>query len=261
MVVRRDVIRLIIALGSILIISEDGNENDPDDNAAGGILNKQIELVTYDTQSSSELAATNASQAIDSEGVKMIFGGSSSAVAVAVSKVCQARGVPFFGTLTYSTTVTGTEARRHTFRECNDSWMAAKAISSYLKKNYAGKKYFYITADYTWGWTTEASIRKFSRTLDKKRHKRMLTPFPGAKRQDFEKAFEEVDAIFAPTTPTPPFKIGEKSSDPLEMYLSDIFTVSANLAGIPAISIPAGLNLLENDTLFSIFPFISIRIN
>lgn len=120
-------------------------------NDAGGILNKQIELITYDTQSSSELAAKNAAQAIDAEGAKMIFGGSSSAVAVAVSKVCQASGIPFFGTLTYSTTVTGTEARRHTFRECNDSWMAAKAISSYLKKNYSGKKYFYITADYTWG--------------------------------------------------------------------------------------------------------------
>lgn len=59
--------------------------------------------------------------------------------------------------------------------------------------------------------------------------------------KDFEKAFEQVDAIFAPVSPTPPFKLGEKTSNPLQMYLSDIFSVSANLAGIPAISIPAGM--------------------
>lgn len=57
---------------------------------------------------------------------------------------------------------------------------------------------------------------------------------------DYEKVFKEVDAVIAPVSPTPPFKLGEKSSDPLAMYLSDIFTVSANIAGIPAISIPAG---------------------
>ena len=57
-------------------------------------------------------------------------------------------------------------------------------------------------------------------------------------RDDFEKAFKSVDMILTPTTPTPAFKIGEKSQNPLEMYLSDIFTVPANLAGLPAISIP-----------------------
>ncbi len=159
-------------------------------NAAGGILNKQIELVTYDTKSSAALAARNAAQAIDNEGVKMVFGGSSSAVAVAVSKVCQEKETLFFGTLTYSTTVTGTEGRRHTFRECYDSWMAAKAMSSYLKKNFSGQKYFYITADYTWGWTTEASLRKFSGTEDKSVHKGVLTPFPST---DFSSALKKAE--------------------------------------------------------------------
>lgn len=59
-------------------------------------------------------------------------------------------------------------------------------------------------------------------------------------RQDFLNAFQKVDAIVTPTTPTPAFKIGEKSDDPLQMYLSDIFTISCNLAGIPGISIPCG---------------------
>ena len=59
-------------------------------------------------------------------------------------------------------------------------------------------------------------------------------------RNDFLRAFEKVDAIVTPTTPTAAFKIGEKSDDPLQMYLSDIFTISCNLAGICGISIPCG---------------------
>ena len=59
-------------------------------------------------------------------------------------------------------------------------------------------------------------------------------------RNDFLKAFEKVDAIVTPTTPTAAFKIGEKSDDPLQMYLSDIFTISCNLAGICGVSLPCG---------------------
>lgn len=59
-------------------------------------------------------------------------------------------------------------------------------------------------------------------------------------KRDLAKAFEGVDIIATPTTPTPAFKIGEKSSDPLQMYLADIFTVPVNIAGVPAISVPSG---------------------
>ncbi len=59
-------------------------------------------------------------------------------------------------------------------------------------------------------------------------------------RLDFEEAFRQVDLIFSPTTPEPAFRFGDKGDDPLKMYLSDIYTVTANLAGIPAISFPIG---------------------
>ena len=61
-------------------------------------------------------------------------------------------------------------------------------------------------------------------------------------KQDFDEAFEDVDTILTPTTPAPAFAAGEKSGDPLEMYLNDIFTVTVNMAGLPGISIPAGLS-------------------
>jgi aspartyl-tRNA(Asn)/glutamyl-tRNA(Gln) amidotransferase subunit A len=59
-------------------------------------------------------------------------------------------------------------------------------------------------------------------------------------RRDFDDAFKKCDVILTPTTPTPAFKLGEKTDDPLQMYLSDIFTISTNLAGIPGISVPCG---------------------
>ena len=59
-------------------------------------------------------------------------------------------------------------------------------------------------------------------------------------RRDFDEAFKQVDAIVSPTTPTPAFKVGEKANDPLQMYLSDIFTISCNLAGNSGLSLPCG---------------------
>jgi aspartyl-tRNA(Asn)/glutamyl-tRNA(Gln) amidotransferase subunit A len=60
-------------------------------------------------------------------------------------------------------------------------------------------------------------------------------------RRDFDQAFASCDLLAMPTTPTPAFRMGEKTDDPLEMYLADIFTVPANLAGLPGLSLPCGL--------------------
>jgi len=60
--------------------------------------------------------------------------------------------------------------------------------------------------------------------------------------QDFQRAYETCDVLLSPVAPTPAFKIGENTDDPLTMYMSDVFTLSANLAGIPGISVPCGLS-------------------
>ena len=62
-------------------------------------------------------------------------------------------------------------------------------------------------------------------------------------KRDFEQAFEQVDLVLTPATPSPAFRIGDKMDDPIAMWLNDVFTVTGNLAGLPGISVPAGLSV------------------
>jgi aspartyl-tRNA(Asn)/glutamyl-tRNA(Gln) amidotransferase subunit A len=84
-------------------------------------------------------------------------------------------------------------------------------------------------------------------------------------KEDFEKAFAQVDVLVSPTAPTTAFKVGEKTADPLTMYLSDLMTIPVNLAGLPGISIPCGFdkdgmpiglqligNVLREDQIFQV---------
>ncbi len=147
-------------------------------NEAGGILGKRVTYRWSNSESNPGKTKANLNAAITRDKVKMAFGGSSSAVAVAAGEICRKNNVLFFGTLTYSTATTAEAGNKVLFRECYNSWMAAKALGSYLRAKYRNAKYFYITADYTWGWTTEASIRNFTDTQDKTKHPGVLTPFP-----------------------------------------------------------------------------------
>lgn len=129
----------------------------------GGIMGRKIKFLVADSQSNPRVAVENVKGFID-QGVDMITGGSSSAVAMAVSKLCQENKKLFLSTLTYANEVTGKEAHRHTFRETYNAWMAASALSRHLNKHLPSKKYFYITSDYAWGWSTRDSLKKFTAT-------------------------------------------------------------------------------------------------
>ncbi|CAK8720820.1 hypothetical protein GKODMF_12395 [Candidatus Electrothrix gigas] len=154
-------------------------------NDRGGILGRTITWGSepQDTQSDPEKAKENACDLLVNKKAKMIFGGSSSGVAVEVGKVASYHKRLFFATLTYSMDTTGKDGYKTTFRECSDSWMAAKALGHYLKDNKLSpslkKKYFYITAGYTWGYTTETALRFHTNTTDTAIHEGVITPFKG----------------------------------------------------------------------------------
>jgi len=165
-------------------------------NSQGGILGRTVELVTRDSQSKSDVSTSNVLELIDKENCEMIFGGSSSAVAIAGGEAAKSRGKLYFGTLTYSNATTGEAGHKYMFRECYNAWMGAKALGKYLvDMKLQGIKYFYITADYTWGRTTEESIRTFSLTTDQRRHLRRYVPFPGATHKDLADALSWAKAV------------------------------------------------------------------
>jgi ABC-type branched-subunit amino acid transport system substrate-binding protein len=157
-------------------------------NAAGGILGKKVQLVLRDTKSNPKVARGTATELFDVEGVPMILGGSSSAVAIASGEVALQKDKLFFATLSYSTETTGEYGHRHIFRECFDAYFAGKVMAEYLNKNFKNRKYFYITANYTWGWTTESVLRSFTDTKDTVKYPEILTDL-GAK--DFKDALLE----------------------------------------------------------------------
>ncbi len=132
-------------------------------NARGGILGRKIRYLYADSKSNPTVSIKNVKKFI-AQNVDMITGGSSSGVALAVSHLCQKEKKLFLATLTYSNDITGKGAHRYTFRETYNAWMAAKAISAYLNEKFKGQRYFYITADYTWGWTTRDSIKQLTNT-------------------------------------------------------------------------------------------------
>ncbi|WP_212630017.1 ABC transporter substrate-binding protein [Pseudomonas sp. KB-10] len=159
-------------------------------NAQGGVLGRPLRLSSKDTASRPAKAEKNVDK-LAAEGAAMLFGGSSSAVAIAAGKRAKEHGLLYFGTLTYSNDTTGKDGHRYMFRECNNAWMSAKVLGQYLSKTLPNKRYFYVTADYTWGHTTEASLRQATASVDAGQHASLRIPFPGARLADYTDALTQ----------------------------------------------------------------------
>ncbi|MCL7945842.1 substrate-binding protein [Marinobacter sp. ATCH36] len=162
-------------------------------NKAGGIMGRDLELVIRNTSGEPDKGAKNTAELIDRQGVQMLFGGVSSAVAISSGRAARDRDRIYFGTLTYSNATTGAAGHSHMFREPYNAWMTAKALSQYLTTQHADDEYFYITADYTWGWSVEESVRRFTNTDDTEAHAGVKTPFPRALITDFREALEQAE--------------------------------------------------------------------
>ena len=159
-------------------------------NAKGGVLGRPLRLESRDTASRPEKAVKNVNSLAD-QGAAMLFGGASSAVAIAAGKRAKEHGLLYFGTLTYSNDTTGKDGQRYLFRECNNAWMSARALGQYLSKTQPDSRYFYVTADYTWGLTTESSLRQTTGSTDTARHPGVKVPFPRARQRDFQEALQQ----------------------------------------------------------------------
>ncbi|MCG8427120.1 MAG: substrate-binding protein [Chromatiales bacterium] len=131
-----------------------------------GVLGKKVEYVTGDTQTKSDAARSSAKRMIEKDGVLMVTGGSSSGVAIAVQGLCQEMGIIFMAGLTHSNDTTGKDKRRYGFRHFFNTEMSGAALGPVLEKEFGKDRVAYhLTADYTWGWSQEGSIKKYTEQL------------------------------------------------------------------------------------------------
>lgn len=142
-----------------------------------GILGKKVTYVTGDTQTKSDAARASAKRMIEKDRVIMFSGGSSSGVAVAVQSLAQEMGVVFMAGLTHSNDTTGKDKRRYGFRHFFNAYMSGAALGPVLKEEYGTeRKAYHLTADYTWGWTQEESIKNTTEALGWQTAKTVRTP-------------------------------------------------------------------------------------
>lgn len=142
-----------------------------------GVNGKKVVYVTGDTQTKSDAARASAKRMIEKDGAIMITGGSSSGVAIAVQSLCQEAGVIFMAGLTHSNDTTGKDKRANGFRHFFNTEMSGAALGPVLKNNFGtDRTAYHLTADYTWGWSQEGSIKKYTEQLGWKTAAAIRTP-------------------------------------------------------------------------------------
>ena len=142
-----------------------------------GINGKKVVFVTGDTQTKSDAARASAKRMIEKDGAIMITGGSSSGVAIAVQGLCQEAGVIFMAGLTHSNDTTGKDKKANGFRHFFNTEMTGAALAPVLKNAYGTDRVAYhLTADYTWGYSQEGSIRKYTEAMGWKTIQAVKTP-------------------------------------------------------------------------------------
>jgi branched-chain amino acid transport system substrate-binding protein len=161
-------------------------------NAHGGIMGMNVKTTQADDQTKAGVAVENAQRMIERDGAVMITGGSSTGTAVAVSGLCQQKGVIFMATLTHGDETTNQNCHKHTFRRYNDAYMSAQAMARTMQTKYGSGKWFYITADYAWGHSNYDNITSVIEPKGGKTIKNVLTPFPGTK--DFSPMLQQAQA-------------------------------------------------------------------
>lgn len=142
------------------------NSMKPSSLKGNGVLGKKLTYVTGDTQTKADAARAGAKRMIEKDGVIMFTGGSSSSTAIAQQSLAQEMGVVFMCGLTHSNDTTGKDRRRYGFRHMFNAYMSGKALGPVIKAEMGEeRRVYHLTADYTWGWTQEESIRNTTEAM------------------------------------------------------------------------------------------------
>ncbi len=142
-----------------------------------GLLGKKVAFVSGDTQTKPDAARAAAKSMIEKDGAIMISGCSSSAVAIALQALCQEAGLINMVGLSHSNDTTGKDKKRNGFRHFFNAYMSAAALAPVLKDMYgADRSAYHLTADYSWGWTQQASMQAATEAIGWKTVANVLTP-------------------------------------------------------------------------------------
>ncbi|WP_430460654.1 ABC transporter substrate-binding protein [Thalassolituus sp. LLYu03] len=159
-------------------------------NQAGGVLGRPLQLKLADTGSDPAKAVANV-KALAADGVSVLMGGASTPVAIAAGKEAARHQLIYFGAVTAANQTTTEEGQRYMFRQYYNAWMIGEALASYLNTEFAGKRIFYLTADYAAGTSTEDSLRQLTHSTDRSQHPGVLVRYPNPRRSDFTDALKQ----------------------------------------------------------------------
>lgn len=162
-------------------------------NRQGGVLGRPLELLIANTASKPERAEETVRE-LTQQNAAFIFGGASSEAALAAGQEAARQNKLFIAAMGYANNLTNEAGQRYFFRETYNAHMAAKALSLYLNDQLQGKKVFYLTANYAWGWSVEESMRAYTHTSDSNRHPGVLVTYPRPRRSDFDDALNQAEA-------------------------------------------------------------------
>jgi ABC-type branched-subunit amino acid transport system substrate-binding protein len=160
-------------------------------NKAGGVMGMQIQESVGDDTTKAPVAVENARRMIERDGAVMITGGSSTGTAIAVSGLCQEKGVIFMATLTHGDETTDINCHYHTFRRYNDAHMSAHALAKTLMQKYGTGRWFHITADYAWGHSVYDNLTSVVEPKGAKTINNVLLPLGTT---DFSSALSQAQA-------------------------------------------------------------------
>lgn len=162
-----------------------------------GVLGRRVKYVVGDTRTDPKHAVAYARHMMAIDGVSMVSGGVSSSVAIAMQQLAQKMGVIFMTGITHSNDTTGKDRRRYGFRHFLNAQMSGAALGPVLAKQLGSERSVYhLTADYTWGWTQEATIRETTEKLGWRTLKAVRTPIGTT---DFSRFIEPIAASGADT--------------------------------------------------------------